>query len=30
VKERNLAAARPEWDRLMQQWAAGGAARAAA
>jgi indolepyruvate ferredoxin oxidoreductase len=30
VKERNLQAARPQWDRLMQQWREGGAQRRAA
>jgi indolepyruvate ferredoxin oxidoreductase len=30
VKERNLQAARPQWDRLMQQWREGGAERRAA
>lgn len=30
VKERNLAAVRPEWQRLLQQWRAGGAERRAA
>ena len=27
VKARNLAATRPEWERLMQQWRAQGAER---